>query len=149
MSRDSDTREQGSHRGAQERKTNRDLAPLQTKGTVFGSPLWVTNDKAHSEHMESALPPTADIRADIDLRRFGPTADLNGSAHDVGEVLILLQKSLRRRCGIKTRNNRIEANGFLKAALAASIALTFRANTTMPIEKKIQRSHVPNHEIAM
>jgi hypothetical protein len=42
-------------------------------------------DKAQSDHNESALPPKADMKADIDLRRNGP---------------ILLQKSPTEVCGI-------------------------------------------------
>src|SRR5215813_15223304 len=37
-------------------------------------PRWVRLGKARGEHNESGLPPKADIRADMDLRRFVPQA---------------------------------------------------------------------------
>jgi len=40
---------------------------------------WVTSDKTHVEHNESALALIADIPGDIDFRCNGPTADI-GSA---------------------------------------------------------------------
>jgi hypothetical protein len=49
----------------------------------------------------SASPSIPDVFRVAANGRNGPTADLNGSAHDVAEVLILLQKSARSGCGIK------------------------------------------------
>jgi hypothetical protein len=38
-------------------------------------PQWVTSDKTHVEHNESALTLIADIPGDMDFRSKGPTAD--------------------------------------------------------------------------
>ena len=42
------------------------------------SPLWVTSDKTHIEHDESALILIADVPGDMDFRCNGPIADLLG-----------------------------------------------------------------------
>ena len=40
------------------------------------SPLWVTSDKTHIEHNESALALTADMLADMHFRCDGPKSDV-------------------------------------------------------------------------
>ena len=46
-----------------------------------GPYIRVMSDKAQAEHSLSALPPIADMKAEIDFRRSGPQADIAGADH--------------------------------------------------------------------
>src|SRR5229473_6617585 len=56
-------------------QTDSSAKPLATHGRTIH---WVTSDKTHIEHNESALILIADVPGDIDFRCNGPIADLLG-----------------------------------------------------------------------
>jgi len=45
--------------------------------------LLVMSDKTQAEHNESALPPIADMKADVDFCRSGPFPDTGFLTHEV------------------------------------------------------------------
>jgi len=50
-----------------------------------GPYTWVTSDKTHIEHNESALTLTADMPADMDFRYNGPTAEKRSASYSLGK----------------------------------------------------------------
>jgi hypothetical protein len=55
----------------------------------FLCPVWVTSDKAHIEHNESALALIAGVPSDMDFHRNGPIADSCGGLVAVARADIL------------------------------------------------------------
>src|SRR5262245_30068248 len=56
--------------------------PRFRRGRELVKTLWVKMRKTRSEHNESGLPPKADIRADMDFRRFVPTTEVASTMGD-------------------------------------------------------------------
>ena len=65
------------------------MLALRRQVTRFGELLpiseWVTSDKTHLEHNESALTLIADISGDMDFRREGPRGDLSRCSNVRGQ----------------------------------------------------------------
>jgi hypothetical protein len=91
----------------------------------FLCPVWVTSDKAHIEHNESALALIAGVPSDMDFRRNGPIADSCGGLVAVARADIL-DEELRHLGRVhKIRNQicpatdvHVSAASWIEAALA-------------------------------